>query len=86
MISSFPLGLLAVGFERYGNEEELANNAIMHLFYVYVTVTRDATREKEEGGPEVTNDKARDFFKRMENGDHFRTPSDLHLIIILFRG
>lgn len=62
-------GLLAVGFEKYGSEEELNNNAIMHLFHVYVTISRDAATEKESGGPEVTNDAAKDFFRRMETGD-----------------
>lgn len=61
-------GLLAVGFERYGSEELLAQNAIMHLFDVYVKVNRDALMEKERGEPQVTDEKARDVFRKMEEG------------------
>lgn len=62
-------GLLAVGYERYGSEEKLKENAIMHLFNVYVAVNRDAKAELEKGGPQTTEDKARDIFKAMEDGD-----------------
>ncbi|CAL1710474.1 unnamed protein product [Somion occarium] len=62
-------GLLAVGFKRYGSEESLANNAIMHLFDVYVKVNRDAALEKERGEPEITDQKAREVFRKMESGD-----------------
>jgi arginyl-tRNA synthetase len=60
--------LLAVGFQRYGSEEQLASNAIMHLFDVYVRVNRDASGEKERGGPERTDELARDMFRKMESG------------------
>lgn len=60
-------GLLAVGFEKYGDEEKLATDPINHLFEVYVQVNKDITDEGEiEGG---TNDKARAYFRRMEDGD-----------------
>lgn len=60
-------GLLAVGFEKYGNEEKLASDPINHLFEVYIKVNKDIADEGEiEGG---TNDKARAYFKRMEDGD-----------------
>lgn len=60
-------GLLAVGFEKYGDEQKLATDPINHLFDVYVKVNKDITEEGDiEGG---TNDKARQYFKRMENGD-----------------
>jgi len=62
-------GLLAVGFERYGSEKALSENAIMHLFNVYVSVNRDAAQEKEDGKEEVTDERAKEFFKRMEAGD-----------------
>ncbi|KZT05980.1 arginyl-tRNA synthetase [Laetiporus sulphureus 93-53] len=62
-------GLLAVGFERYGSEKALAENAIMHLFEVYVKVNRDAGMEKERGKKEVTNELAREVFRKMEAGD-----------------
>lgn len=60
-------GLLAVGFEKYGDEAKLASDPINHLFEVYVKINKDITDEGEvEGG---TNDKARAYFRRMEDGD-----------------
>lgn len=59
-------GLLAVGFDKYGSEEALAKDPINHLFEVYVKVNRDIT---EEGETSETNEKARQYFKRMEEGD-----------------
>eukprot|EP00158_Paraphelidium_tribonemae_P009711 Partr_v1_DN28935_c3_g1_i7_m26211 putative Arginyl-tRNA synthetase len=56
-------GLLAVGYERYGNEQALVENPIKHLFEVYVQISND-----KESDPEV--DKlAFAYFKRMEDGD-----------------
>ncbi|VEU20016.1 DEKNAAC100733 [Brettanomyces naardenensis] len=70
-------GLLAVGFRKYGSDEELANNPIQHLFQVYVKVNQDIAFEKEEsekaGVPldetSSTDGQARAFFKKMEDGD-----------------
>lgn len=67
-------GLLAVGFERYGSEEQLISDPINHLFDVYVKINVDINKEKEEGtfsddDPESTNGKARNYFRRMEDGD-----------------
>lgn len=60
-------GLLAVGFEKYGDEAKLATDPINHLFEVYVQVNKDITEEGDvEGG---TNDRARAYFRRMEDGD-----------------
>jgi arginyl-tRNA synthetase len=62
-------GLLAVGFERYGSEEELQDNPIRHLFDVYVRVNVDAKAEKEADGAQETEERARAYFRRMEDGD-----------------
>lgn len=70
-------GLLAVGYERYGSEEELATNPIQHLFDVYVKVNQDIKAEEEKAEAEgvaldektSTDGKARAFFKKMEQGD-----------------
>ena len=63
-------GLLAVGFDRYGDEAKLAADPIHHLFEVYVRINKDI---EEEGDSlpleESTNGKAREYFKRMEDGD-----------------
>ncbi|GJN88844.1 hypothetical protein Rhopal_001815-T1 [Rhodotorula paludigena] len=56
-------GILAVGFERYGSEEELARDAITHLYDVYVKINRDG-----ESDPSI-HDRAREFFVKMEAGD-----------------
>lgn len=56
-------GLIAVGFEKYGSEEELEKDAIKHLYDVYVKVNADAA-----ANPEVKV-QAANFFKRMEDGD-----------------
>ncbi|KAI0047130.1 arginyl-tRNA synthetase [Auriscalpium vulgare] len=56
-------GLIAVGFEKYGSQEELQKDAIKHLYDVYVKVNKDA-----EADPQVKVDAAA-WFKRMEDGD-----------------
>eukprot|EP00007_Cunea_sp_BSH-02190019_P003582 CAMPEP_0174232134 /NCGR_PEP_ID=MMETSP0417-20130205/2505_1 /TAXON_ID=242541 /ORGANISM="Mayorella sp, Strain BSH-02190019" /LENGTH=633 /DNA_ID=CAMNT_0015310133 /DNA_START=41 /DNA_END=1942 /DNA_ORIENTATION=- len=56
-------GLLALGYKRYGNEEQLKNNAIHHLFEVYVKVSQAAKEDP------AIDQEAREYFTRMENGD-----------------
>ncbi|KAI8927813.1 hypothetical protein BC831DRAFT_451163 [Entophlyctis helioformis] len=56
-------GLLAVGFDRYGDDAKLEADPIRHLFEVYVKINNDAADH-----PEV-HDEARAYFKRMEDGD-----------------
>jgi arginyl-tRNA synthetase len=56
-------GLLAVGFDKYGDEEKLKTNPIRHLFDVYVAINKDA-----ENDPTV-KENARAYFKRMEDGE-----------------
>ncbi|KAL3230181.1 hypothetical protein RNJ44_01544 [Nakaseomyces bracarensis] len=63
-------GLLAVGFEKYGDEEKLAKDPIHHLYEVYVRVNKDIENEGDSlPESESTNGKAREYFKRMEDGD-----------------
>lgn len=63
-------GLLAVGFDRYGSEEELAKDPIHHLFEVYVKINKDIEAEGDSLPlEESTNGKAREYFKKMEDGD-----------------
>ncbi|RCK60770.1 Arginine--tRNA ligase, cytoplasmic [Candida viswanathii] len=80
-------GLLAVGFQRYGSEEKLAQDPINHLFEVYVKINQDVSKETSEATGEAqaedadaaeqdekkiqssTNEEARKFFRRMEDGD-----------------
>ncbi|KAF7789715.1 hypothetical protein EIP86_000661 [Pleurotus ostreatoroseus] len=56
-------GLIAVGYEKYGNQEELEKDAIKHLLSIYVKVNADAEKD-----PNVKVEAAK-FFKRMEDGD-----------------
>lgn len=63
-------GLLAIGFERYGNEKSLAEDPINHLFDVYVRINKDIEMEGDSlPMEESTNGKAREYFKKMEDGD-----------------
>jgi len=62
------LGLLAVGFDRYGSEEAFTNNAIQHLYQVYVSINADVARELEESNVSATDTQAKEFFRRMEEG------------------
>jgi arginyl-tRNA synthetase len=66
--SSSCLGLLAVGYNRYGSEEALASNAIMHLYEVYVKVNRDVENEGTQTGAGTTDEQAREVFRKMEDG------------------
>lgn len=56
-------GLLAVGFSKYGNEEQLMADPIKHLFEIYVRINQDAEQD-----PSV-HDQARAVFVQMEAGD-----------------
>lgn len=58
-------GLLALGWRRFGSEEELAKDAVQHLYNVYVQINRLA-EEGAEG--EQIHEEARAFFKGMEEG------------------
>lgn len=41
------LGILSVGFKRFGSEQKLLNDPIHHLFEVYVEINRIIAEEKE---------------------------------------
>ncbi|KAJ3355768.1 Arginyl-tRNA synthetase [Allomyces javanicus] len=56
-------GLLAVGFEKFGSEEELLRDPIRHLFDVYVQINSAAEEDA------TIHDTARTYFKAMEDGD-----------------
>lgn len=63
-------GLLAIGFDRYGDEEKLVKDPIHHLFEVYVRINKDIEQEGDTLPlEESTNGKAREYFKKMEDGD-----------------
>ncbi|KAI8991389.1 arginyl-tRNA synthetase [Mycotypha africana] len=56
-------GLLAIGFDMFGKEEELLKNPIEHLYQVYVQVNALAKENAE------IDKKAIEYFKCMEDGD-----------------
>ncbi|KAI8627303.1 arginyl-tRNA synthetase [Xylariaceae sp. FL1651] len=77
-------GILAVGFDRYGSEEALAQDPINHLFEIYVKVSKEIADEKEEAErlqkdgktaeaqsilDNGTDEQARRYFKLMVDGD-----------------
>ncbi|KAG8811869.1 hypothetical protein FRC18_003229, partial [Serendipita sp. 400] len=41
-------GLIAVGYEKYGDEEEMKRDPIKHLYNVYVQINKDLKAEKPE--------------------------------------
>ncbi|CAI4053252.1 hypothetical protein SUVZ_15G2480 [Saccharomyces uvarum] len=68
-------GLLAVGFEKYGNEKALEEQPIQHLFEVYVRINKDLAEEEKENDTSQCgiSSRARTFFKKLENGDQTAT-------------
>ncbi|KAG0023712.1 Arginyl-tRNA synthetase [Podila clonocystis] len=56
-------GLMAVGFDRYGDRTRLREDPIKHLYEVYVKINKDIT---ENPG---LDKKANEYFKQMEEGD-----------------
>lgn len=63
------IGLLAVGFEKYGSEAELEEDPIKHLYEVYVKINKDANGDGEIVADDTIHDAARAYFKNMEDGD-----------------
>lgn len=75
-------GLLALAFEKYGDEEALKKDPINHLFQLYVRINNEMTAEKEDierrkqDGEDVTeleanslDEQARRYFKKMTDRD-----------------
>ncbi|KAJ2898603.1 Arginine--tRNA ligase cytoplasmic [Zalerion maritima] len=77
-------GLLALGFDKYGNEDALLADPINHLYELYVKINKDMSEEKEEveklekdGKTEEAakikneglDEQARRYFKKMTDGD-----------------
>ncbi|KAI1334094.1 hypothetical protein F5Y15DRAFT_403031 [Xylariaceae sp. FL0016] len=75
-------GLLALAFNKYGDEEALKKDPINHLFQLYVRINSEMTAEKEKieekkkAGEDVSeleasslDEEARGYFKQMTNRD-----------------
>ncbi|KAA0708937.1 putative arginine--tRNA ligase, mitochondrial [Triplophysa tibetana] len=57
-------GLLGAGFERFGCQQKLRDQALQHLFEVYVQVNREAEHDDN------VRVAAADFFRRLEQKEH----------------
>ncbi|KAF7684178.1 Arginine--tRNA ligase [Astathelohania contejeani] len=55
-------GFIGVGFNKYGNEDELKRDPIKHLFEIYVRMNKEA---KED--PKI-DEQAKKYFKELEEG------------------
>ncbi|KAL1892148.1 arginyl-tRNA synthetase [Ceratocystis pirilliformis] len=77
-------GLLALGFEKYGDEEALKTDPINHLYHIYVKINADKSAEDKQIADltavgkteeatklkeEGTDEQARKYFKLMSDGD-----------------
>lgn len=75
-------GLLALGYERYGDEKALEANPISHLFDLYVKINGELSKEMDQikameaNGKDATelknnglDEQARRYFKAMCNND-----------------
>ncbi|KAF9436388.1 Arginyl-tRNA synthetase [Entomortierella beljakovae] len=56
-------GLMAVGFDRYGDRNQLRKDPIKHLYDVYVKINRDITENPD------LDKLANQYFKQMEDND-----------------
>ena len=61
-------GLLAVGYEKYGNPTLLDTDPINHLFDIYVRINKDKDQETQFGINKIDTE-AKQYFKKMESND-----------------
>ncbi|KAM0687376.1 arginyl-tRNA synthetase [Conglomerata obtusa] len=55
-------GLIGVGFNKYGNEDEMERDPIKHLYDVYVSINKDAENDKK------IDENAKAWFADLEKG------------------
>lgn len=58
---------MAVGFERYGDQDKLMHDPIHHLYEVYVRINQEAKHDP------TVDQQANAYFKRMEQGIYIST-------------
>ena len=68
--------MLSVGFDRFGNEEDLVRDPIQHLFQVYVKINQERAAETErfnngeiQDAESTIHAAAKRVFKDMEDGE-----------------
>ncbi|XP_076112703.1 putative arginine--tRNA ligase, mitochondrial isoform X2 [Mytilus galloprovincialis] len=66
-------GLLAQGFNKYGNKEDLNKDPMKHLYMVYVKINEDVAKEQQNSGLDKhekgeTHRKSLEIFRNMEQG------------------
>lgn len=57
-------GLVLLGFEKYGSQEELNKDPLTHLFNVYVKINQEAEKDP------LVHEQAKNIFKEMEENDN----------------
>ncbi|KAI0223882.1 putative arginine--tRNA ligase, mitochondrial [Lamellibrachia satsuma] len=62
-------GLLGVAFKKYGLMDKLKEDAMQHLFDIYVKINTDVRQEEEAGKSSTIHKEGMEFFHRMEQGD-----------------
>lgn len=62
-------GLLGVAFNKYGSMDKLKEDAMQHLFDIYVRINADMKIEDEAGQPSTVHKAGMEFFHRMAQGD-----------------
>ncbi|KAK2193859.1 hypothetical protein NP493_5g16017 [Ridgeia piscesae] len=62
-------GLLGVAFDRYGDMDQLKEDAMQHLFDIYVRINADMRKEEEAGKPSTVHQAGMEFFRQMEEGN-----------------
>ncbi len=66
--SGTPFGKWVVGFLRFSSEEQLKHDGINELARVYIRITAELKKEKEEGGKELA-DEGQSWLQKLEAGD-----------------
>lgn len=66
--SGTPFGKWVVGFLRHSSDKKLEEGGIYELARVYIQITKDLKREKEEGGHELA-DEVQSWLLKLDQGD-----------------
>lgn len=66
--SGTPFGKWVVGFLKYSSEEQLKEDGINELARVYILITAELKKEKDEGGKELA-DEVQSWLQKLEAGD-----------------
>lgn len=62
-------GILAVGYQLFGDETKLVSDPINHLFEIYVKINKKIEIEKADSGVSELDNKAKEYFRMLEDGN-----------------